>query len=165
MRVYRSTSATVSLKSKPIYSHTVTSASGFTDKTVTNGTTYRYVVQAVVGIRHATSHTLTAVPVAPPATVTAVGGRVGVAVGLDDDIHEGRHGIPHLPLDQPSRPPDLTDPCRAARGHELARQLSSNRDDVLLRRGGRVVPRHGFHPRSDRWRDPGRRAVGVRFRH
>ena len=124
IRVYRSTSATVNLKSKPIYSHTVTSASGFTDTKVTNGTTYRYVVQAVVGIRHATSHTLTAVPVAPPASVTAVGGPTGVAVAWTTTSTKGVNGFniyrstsPDVPLTSPihvAQPGDTSWPDTSA---------------------------------------------------
>ena len=118
IRVYRSTSATVNLKSKPIYSHTVTSASGFTDTKVTNGTTYRYVVQAVVGIRHATSHTLTAVPVAPPASVTAVGGPTGVAVAWTTTSTKGVNGFNIYRSTSPDVP--LTSPIHVAQPGDAA---------------------------------------------
>src|SRR4051794_210566 len=116
IRVFRSTTATVNLNSTPVYNHAVTSASGFTDTTVTNGTTYRYVVQALVGVRRATSHIVIAVPVAPPATVTAAGGASAVTVEWTTSSTAGVTGFniyrstsPDVPLTSPAHVAALGD--------------------------------------------------------
>ena len=67
--VYRGTSAAVSLSGTPLNGASLLATSSYHDATVTNGTTYYYVVQSVDnGGRHSEASAVQGKPVAPPAT-------------------------------------------------------------------------------------------------
>src|SRR3954452_21886046 len=67
--IYRATSAAVSLSGTPLNGSSLLASPNYHDATVTNGTTYYYVVQSVDnGGRHSESSAVQGKPVAPPAT-------------------------------------------------------------------------------------------------
>ena len=67
--VYRGTSSAVSLSGTPLNGGALLTGTSFHDATVTNGTTYYYVVQSVDnGGRHSEAAAVQGKPVAPPAT-------------------------------------------------------------------------------------------------
>ena len=91
IRVYRATSSVT------LHSHLVKTLSGaathFSDTTVSNGTTYHYLVQALAGTKHVESASVEAVPVAAPTSVTATGGPTGVTLGWSLASTAGETGI------------------------------------------------------------------------